>query len=643
MKQLFIDIETYSSEDIKTSGSYRYMESPDFEILLVAYAYDDEPVQIFSPSEGDLWPEQFRKDLTDPQVLKIAFNAQFEWNAFKTWGFDLTREDWACAMVKSAYCGYPLSLDQVSKAMELGEKGKLSIGQALIRFFSKPDAKGQRRPASASLEKWELFKQYCINDVVSEREIWHRLEWMEFPSWEKTNYIIDQEMNSRGVLIDLDFAKAAVDLDQETSARVIARLKEITGVDNPNSLVQIKQWLEEHGTKMKELTKDSIREALTTATGEIREVLESRLLISKSSIKKYIAMENCLSLVDHRARGMFQFYGANRTGRWTSRMIQLQSLPQNHMPDLDLARSVIASRDFELANMLWPSIPNVLSELIRTAFIAPEGYTFAVADFSAIEARVISWVAQEEWRLEVFRTHGKIYEATASIMFNVPIESVKKGSELRQRGKTSELALGYNGGVEALKRMDREKRIPVEEMPELIQMWRKANPSIVQLWKDVEKHAKHAIKDRKPSRLGCLTFDCRHDTFMIGLPSGRKLCYVKPGIGLNRWGNETITYYGISQESKQWFPMETYGGKLVENIVQAIARDALAYSLQRLYQEGFKNTVMLVHDEVIIEVPKAGAEQSLARIQEIMGEEVPWMQGLPLRADGYLTEYYKKD
>lgn len=643
MKQLFIDIETYSSEDIKTSGSYRYMESPDFEILLVAYAYDDEPVHIFSPSEGDPWPDQFRKDLTDPKVLKIAFNAQFEWNAFKTWGFCLTREDWACAMVKSAYCGYPLSLDQVSKAMELGEKGKLSIGQSLIRFFSKPDTKGQRRPASASVEKWELFKQYCINDVVSEREIWRRLEWMEFPAWEKANYIIDQEMNSRGVLIDLDFAKAAVDLDQETSARVIARLKEITGVDNPNSLVQIKQWLEEHGTKMKELTKDSIREALSTATGEIREVLESRLLISKSSIKKYIAMENCLSLVDHRARGMFQFYGANRTGRWTSRMIQLQSLPQNHMPDLDLARSVIASRDFELANMLWPSIPNVLSELIRTAFIAPEGYTFAVADFSAIEARVISWVAQEEWRLEVFRTHGKIYEATASIMFNVPIESVTKGSELRQRGKTSELALGYNGGVEALKRMDREKRIPVEEMPELIQMWRRANPAIVQLWKDVEKHAKHAIKDRKPSRLGCLTFDCNHDTFMVGLPSGRKLCYVKPGIGLNRWGNETITYYGISQESKQWFPMETYGGKLVENIVQAIARDALAYSLQRLYQEGFKNTVMLVHDEVIIEVPKAGAEQSLARIQEIMGEEVPWMQGLPLRADGYLTEYYKKD
>lgn len=643
MKELFIDIETYSSEDIKTSGSYRYMESPDFEVLLVAYAYDDEPVQIFSPSENEPWPSQFKKDLTDPSVLKIAFNAQFEWNAFRTLGFKLTREDWACAMVKSAYSGYPLSLDQVSKAMKLGEKGKLSTGQALIRFFSKPDAKGQRRPASASTEKWNLFKEYCVNDVVSEREIWRRLQWLEFPEWEKANYIIDQEMNGHGVLIDLDFAKAAVDLDQETSSRVIARLKEITGLDNPNSLVQLKQWLEEHGLRMNELTKDSIRETLPTVEGEIREVLENRLLVSKSSIKKYIAMENCLSLVDHRARGMFQFYGANRTGRWTSRMIQLQSLPQNHMSDLDLARQVVASRDFDLAGILWPSIPNVLSELIRTAFIAPEGCTFAVADFSAIEARVISWVAQEEWRLEVFRTHGKIYEATASIMFNVPIESVTKGSELRQRGKTSELALGYNGGVEALKRMDREKRIPVEEMPELIQMWRKANPAIVKLWKSVEMHAKHAIRTHSTTKLGSLTFSWSHDTFMIGLPSGRCLCYVKPGIGLNRWGNESITYYGINQDNKQWYPQETYGGKLVENIVQAIARDALAYSLQRLVQEGFKDIVMLVHDEVIIEVPKAGAEQSLARIQEIMGEEIPWMQGLPLRADGYLTDYYKKD
>ncbi|MBR5672461.1 MAG: hypothetical protein IKX02_03380, partial [Spirochaetales bacterium] len=492
-------------------------------------------------------------------------------------------------------------------------------------------------------EKWELFKEYCINDVVSEREIWRRLRWMEFPEWEKTNYVIDQEMNARGVLIDIPFAKCAIALDTESSSKAIGRLKEITGAENPNSLVQLKQWLEAHGVKMKELTKDSIREALPTATGEIKEVLENRLLISKSSIKKYVAMENCTSIVDSRARGMFQFYGANRTGRWTSRMIQLQSLPQNHMPDLDLARKVVASGDYEMAEMLWPSVPNVLSELIRTAFVAPEGFTFAVADFSAIEARVISWVAQEEWRLEVFRTHGKIYEATASIMFNVPIESVTKGSELRQRGKTSELALGYNGGVEALKRMDREKRIPVEEMPELIQMWRRANPSIVRLWREVEAHAKNAIKSRRPSTLGCLGFDCRNNTLMIKLPSGRCLCYVRPGIGINKWGNESITYYGISQESKQWYPQETYGGKLVENIVQAIARDALAHSLQRLTQEGFSRMVMLVHDEVIIEVPKEGSESSLKRIQEIMGEEVPWMKGLPLRADGYLTDYYKKD
>ena len=641
---LYIDIETYSSEDIKTSGAYRYTESPDFEIILVAYAFDDEPVQIFEPgSEG--YPARFLDGLKDPNTLKVAFNAQFERTSFRQIGMDIPVERWACAMVKSAYCGLPLSLEQVSDVMQLGEKGKLSTGKALIRFFTKPDTKGRRRMPSSAPDKWDMFKAYCVNDVVSEREIWRNLEWMAFPEWEAINYQIDQKMNDHGVLVDLDFVNQALSMNDTSTARATERLKQITQLDNPNSLVQLKTWLKEvHGVEMNELTKDSIKEKLESGiTGEVREVLLLRLLLSKSSVKKYVAMVNCASENDQRARGMFQFYGANRTGRWTSRMIQLQSLPQNHMKDLELARSMVLKGDYDAVDMMWPSVPNVLSELIRTSFVAPEGKTFAVADFSAIEARVISWLAQEDWRLDVFRTHGKIYEATASIMFRVPIESVTKGSELRQRGKTSELALGYCGGVEALKRMDREKRIPVEEMPELISMWRNANPSIVCLWSDVEKHAKHAIRTHTPSKLRSLEFKWEHNSLLIVLPSGRCLCYAEPGIGKNRWGNESITYKGISQENKQWYKQETYGGKLVENIVQAIARDALAYSLQRLVQEGYKDIVMLVHDEVIIEVDKHDADKHLERIQQIMGEEVPWLKGLPLKADGYTTDFYKKD
>ena len=340
---------------------------------------------------------------------------------------------------------------------------------------------------------------------------------------------------------------------------------------------------------------------------------------------------------------MFQLYGANRTGRWTSKLIQLQSLPQNHMKDLDLARRVVAENDYDLAQMLWPNIPNVLSELIRTAFVAPKGKTFAVADFSAIEARVISWVAQEEWRLDVFRTHGKIYEATAALMFGVPIESVTKGSELRQRGKTSELALGYAGGTDALTRMDREERIPDSEKPSLVRRWRKANPAIVKLWTDVEERAKHTVTTHRTCKLRDFIFAYENDTLTIQLPSGRKLCYVSPGMGSNRWGKESITYMGVNQDTKQWFPQETYGGKLVENIVQAVARDALAWSLQNVKAAGYTEMVMTIHDEIVIEVPMENADEHLKKIQDIMGEEIPWMKGLPLRADGYTTPYYKKD
>lgn len=642
MRQLFLDIETYSSVDIKVCGSYKYIESPDFKILLVAYAFDDEPVKIVDV-EIDGYPADFLQGVRDENTLKLAFNAQFERTCFRRIGIDIPIEQWECVMVKAAYCGYPLSLEQVSKAMRLEEKGKLSIGKALIRLFCKPSKKGDRVDPGTRPEEWKEFQRYCINDVVSEREIYRRLQSITIPAWERRNYVLDQEMNDRGVLIDLPFARNAIAFDQRSSTEAYTRLQQITGLENPNSVSQLKDWLSEQlGKEIKELTKDSIKKLLPEVDGDVREALTLRQLLAKSSVKKYIAMENCTG-EGSRARGMFQLYGANRTGRWTSKLIQLQSLPQNHMKDLDLARQVVAENDYDLAQMLWPSIPNMLSELIRTAFVAPKGKTFAVADFSAIEARVISWVAQEEWRLDVFRTHGKIYEATAALMFGVPIETVTKGSELRQRGKTSELALGYAGGVDALTRMDREERIPDAEKPGLIRKWRKANPAIVKLWTDVEEHAKHTIMTHRTCKLRDFVFRYENNTFTIELPSHRKLCYVSPGIGANRWGKESITYYGVNQDTKQWFPQETYGGKLVENIVQAVARDALAWSLQNVKAAGYTEMVMTIHDEIVIEVPQEGADEHLKRIQDIMGQEIPWMQGLPLRADGYTTPYYKKD
>lgn len=642
MRQLFLDIETYSSVDLKVCGSYRYIESPDFAIILLAYAFDDEPVKIVDV-EMEGYPEDFVEGMHDPNTLKLAFNAQFERTCFRRIGMDIPIEQWQCVMIKALYCGYPGSLEMVSKAMQLEEKGKLSIGKALIRLFCNPNKSGHRVDPSTKPEDWANFQRYCINDVVSEREIYRRLEGLEIPEWERKNYILDQEMNDRGVLIDLPFAKNAIAFDERSSTDAYTRLQEITGLENPNSVSQLKDWLSEQlGKEIKELTKDSIKKLLPEVDGDVREALILRQLLSKSSVKKYLAMENCTG-EGSRARGMFQLYGANRTGRWTSKLIQLQSLPQNHMKDLDLARRVVAENDYDLAQMLWPNIPNVLSELIRTAFVAPKGKTFAVADFSAIEARVISWVAQEEWRLDVFRTHGKIYEATAALMFGVPIESVTKGSELRQRGKTSELALGYAGGTDALTRMDREERIPDSEKPSLVRRWRKANPAIVKLWTDVEERAKHTVTTHRTCKLRDFVFAYENDTLTIQLPSGRKLCYVSPGMGSNRWGKESITYMGVNQDTKQWFPQETYGGKLVENIVQAVARDALAWSLQNVKAADYTEMVMTIHDEIVIEVPMENADEHLKKIQDIMGEEIPWMKGLPLRADGYTTPYYKKD
>ena len=641
MSNLFFDIETYSSVDLKTSGAYKYIESPDFCMLLLAYAFDDEEVKCVDIDIEGI-PEDFIRGFFSPDVRKLAFNAAFERTAFSRIGMTTRLEEWECIMVKSAYCGYPLSLEQVSSVMKLEEKGKLSTGKALIKLFCNPDKQGKRVSPSSRPEEWELFKKYCINDVVSEREIYRKLSVYEIPEWEKVNYILDQEMNDRGVLMDMELVRQAIEMSNVATDIATRRLKDITGLENPNSPKQLKDWLSIMlGKEVKELTKDTIKEMLEHVDGVVKEVLQLRLLLAKSSVKKYNAMEAC-ACHDSRARGMFQVYGANRTGRWTSKLIQLQSLPQNHMKDLELARDVVLRGDYETASMLWPSVPDVLSELIRTAFVAPPGMTFAVADFSAIEARVISWVAQEEWRLEVFRTHGKIYEATAATMFGVPIESVTKGSELRQRGKTSELALGYCGGVEAITRMDREKRIPDHEKPELVARWRKANPKIVKLWEDLDLCAKRTIRTHEHTQLRSLGFDYDNGALTIQLPSGRKLFYNKPFISTNRWGNPSIGFYGINQETKQWFPQETYGGKLCENIIQAIARDALAYALQTLRSNEYK-VVLQVHDEAISEIPEVGAEKKLEEMEALMGEEIPWLPGLPLRADGYITKFYKKD
>lgn len=649
VRRLHIDIETFSSVDIKTSGAYKYTQSLDFEILLVAYAFDDEPIKIIDLAQGEELPRDFIDGLLDPSIQKWAHNATFERNSFRQYGYDIPIDQWYCSAVKAAYCGLPISLELVSKAMKLKEKGKLSTGKALIRYFCNPckptKANGMRERNFPwhDQEKWEDFKLYCINDVEAEREIDHRLEHYAMPDFERTNYIIDQEINDAGVLIDLEMAQNAVDIDNRFGDEVTERMKELTDVENPNSPSQLKEWLSDAlGKNVHTLAKDSVLELLDESDdAAVSEVLDGRLKLSKSSTKKYVSMLNC-ACEDGRAHGLFQFYGANRTGRWAGRLIQLQNLPQNHMKDLDQARKVVASGDYDLITMLYDNIPDVLSELIRTALIAPEGYTFAVSDFSAIEARVLSWVAQEEWRLDVFKTHGKIYEASAAMMFGVPIESVTKGSELRQRGKTAELALGYQGSEGAMTKMDREGKIPAHERKLVVRKWRKANPKIVQLWSDVETCAIHTIKTRKSMRLRSLGFHYDGEIFRIELPSGRSLFYNHPKLGVNNFGMESIIFKGMDQVIKQWTSVETYGGKLVENIVQAISRDLLAYSMQNLRDAGFK-MVMHVHDEVICEVPENEGEEQLKRMEDIMGQEVPWAPGLPLTADGYVTKFYKKD
>lgn len=661
-QKLHIDIETYSSVDIRTAGHYKYIESDDFEILILCYAIDDEPVQRIDmvglePSDPE-WSEileEFLVYYNNPSVEKWAHNATFERNSFKKRGMERPINEWHCSAVKAAYSGYPLSLEQVSKAMKLEEenKAKLATGKALIRYFSIPckptKTNGQRTRnyPHHDPEKWEEYIDYCEMDVEAEREITKRLEAFQYPAFERAMYILDQEINDRGILIDVDMAKTATKIVKKNAEVLGGQIKEITGVDNPNSPAQLKEWL---GAAMKRdinsLAKGVIPSLIEEAESEaVKKVLELRTKASKTSNKKYNAMLNCVGK-DGRGRGFFQHYGANRTGRWAGRIVQLQNLPRNYLKDLDLARQIYKEGKYDEISMYFDNIPDVLSQLIRTTFIAPEGKTFAVADFSAIEARVIAWLAGEQWRLDVFSTHGKIYEASAAMMFDIPIEEITKGSEYRQKGKIAELALGYQGSVGAMKTMGAEEEgLSEAEMKDIVDKWRAKSPNIVRLWKAVETGAKKALKTGKTIKLTKfkdLKFKYDGKYLRIELPSGRELFYVGPRFSENRWGMETIKYQGMDQTTKKWTWVDSYGGKFVENIVQAIARDLLVDAMLRLNDAGYK-IVMHVHDEDVSEVDLGTAEADLERMCDIMGEPVSWAEGLPLAADGYLTPYYKKD
>lgn len=669
MKTLSIDIETYSSEDLTKTGVYKYAEAEDFEILLFAYAYDDGPVEVIDLASGDAFPPDVYSDLINPTVLKTAFNANFEITCLrealkkiaspmlkgsppeKGWDWKISTlpaDQWECTMVKSAMLGLPMILDGVAKALNL-EQQKMAAGRALIRYFSMPckptksNGMRTRNLPHHDPDKWELFKEYCKQDVETERAIRDKEKWFTIPRKERELWLLDQRIIGTGVLIDRRMVENAIRMDDDHKEILTAEATELTGLDNPNSPAQLKEWLtDQTGEEVTTLTKTAIPELIENSDCEnVTRVLELRQEMAKTSTKKYQAMLDAVCS-DGRVRGLLQFYGASRTGRWAGRLVQVQNLPQNHLPDLDLARETVIEGDRELVELLYGNVPDTLSQLIRTAFVAPEGHRFIVADFSAIEARVTAWLAGEKWRLDVFASHGKIYEASASQMFKVPLDSIDKGSPLRQKGKIAELALGYQGGVGALKTMGGERMgLSEPEMQEIVDSWRLANPNIVRLWYDIQEAAMAVIGNigRIVEVRGC-RFKWDKGLLWITLPSGRSLCYATPGIGKNRFGGDSITYWGVNQTTRKWEKQETYGGKLVENIVQAIARDCLAHSMLRLAEEGF-NIVMHVHDEVVIEEPYDG--KTMDEACRIMGEPIGWAPGLLLRADGYETEYYKKD
>jgi DNA polymerase len=650
MHVISIDIETFSDIDLGKCGVYRYAESPSFDILLFSYSMDDGQIKPIDLAGGEKLPEEIINALMDESIIKTAFNANFERVCLMKYlcrvlGKEvyLDPSSWRCSEVQAAMLGLPLHLEGVAQVLQLEEQ-KMSEGKALIRYFCMPckptvaNGGRTRNLPSDAPEKWEQFKAYNIRDVGVELAIRKKLEKYPIPEAEHDLYILDQKINDRGFQADMNFVMQAITCDRQFSVAATEKAYELTGLENPNSVAQLKDWLVSRGVEVESLSKKNVQELVGETEGEVKEALKLRLLMAKTSVRKYEALERAVCS-DGRVHGLLQFYGANRTGRWAGRLVQVQNLPQNHLEDLKLARDLVKEGRFEDIELLFGNIPGVLSELIRTAFVPKEGHRFIVADFSAIEARVISWLAGEKWRLEVFASHGKIYEAAASMMFHVPIEEVTKGSPLRQKGKISELACGYGGGVGALKAMGAlEMGVEEDELQGLIDNWRTANPRIVNFWWEVDKAAITAVKERTKTRTHGIIFTYQSGMLFVTLPSGRNLVYVKPKLMLNKFGREGLTYEGIGA-TKKWERIETYGPKIVENIVQATSRDLLADAMLRLDRAGFA-IVAHVHDEVICEVPEG--KSSVEEICSFMSKGPKWAQGLPLTADGYECEFYQK-
>ena len=649
MKLLSIDIETYSSVDLIKSGVYAYCESSDFEILLFAYAVDDEEVHIVDLASGEEIPDDILKAMTDPAVIKTAYNANFERTCLaKHFHQPMPPKQWRCSSVHALMLGLPGYLDGVAKCLRLKDQ-KMKEGKALIRYFSVPckptkvNGERTRNLPEHVPDKWDTFKLYCKQDVEVERQIRKKLESFPIPKIEQKLWELDQKINDEGVLIDNTLVTNAIQADKAFQDELFEEAVHLTGLENPNSPAQLKGWLLKQGIEVNSLAKKNV-EALMDEVEipKVKRLLELRQAMSKTSVKKYEAMERSIC-PDQRIRGLLQFYGANRTGRWAGRLVQIHNLPRNSLKDLQIARDLLQSGSYEILELLFESVSDVLSQLIRTAFIPSKEHRFIVADFSAIEARVIAWLAGERWRMDVFQSHGKIYEASAAQMFKVPIETIDKGSPLRQKGKIAELALGYGGAKGALTQMGAlEMGLGEDELPELVSAWREANPNIVKLWWSIEAAAIKAVKEKAVVKMQYgLTFHYTKGILLITLPSGRPLAYVRPKIGIDeRFGKEQLTYEGTEQGSKQWGRIPTYGGKLTENIIQAIARDCLAVSMLRLDEAGY-HINFHVHDEVVLDVP--AGRGSMEKVEEIMGQPIEWAPGLPLGADSFETDYYKKD
>ncbi len=660
LHHLSIDLETFSSVPIGKAGAYKYIQSPDFEILLFAYSVDGSPVEIVDLARGEILPEWLYAAVKSPEYIKHAYNAAFEWYCLsKFYGFMLPVNQWRDTMLHGLYCGFTAGLDATGKALGLpAEKQKLAVGKSLIRYFCVPCAPTKtnggrtRNYPKHDPDKWELFKTYCIGDVVTEMEIDARLSAFPVPDDIEKQWQTDLTINARGVSVDMGMVRGALEIDAASRDSLMEEAVRITGLENPNSIAQLSQWLEKAtNTPVTDLRKDTVAAMLESqaVTGYAERMLEIRQELGKTSTKKYDAIEVAVC-GDGRVRGLLQFYGANRTGRWAGRLVQVQNLPRTYIGQLPLARDAVRNKESDKLRVLYGSVPDTLSQLIRTSFVASRGNKLVDADFSAIEARVISWLAGEQWRLEVFRTHGKIYEASASQMFGVPIEKIKKGNpeyELRQKGKVAELALGYQGSSGALISMGALKMgIPEEDLSDIVTRWRDANKMIVDLWYSLESAAVSVIQTGAPAGLRGLIlareFDIEHnlDFLTITLPSKRKLYYASPELGANQWGRPSILYRGVNQTTKQWTQLETYGGKLVENVVQAIARDCLAAAIEHLEEAGFP-VVFHVHDEVVIDCPESRAD--LDAVVQIMTQPIPWAADLPLNADGWVGDFFKKD